>query len=138
MSDALITDLSKLTSLRVISRTSSMQYKGTHKALPEIARELNVDAAVLGSVAHSGNRVRINAKLVEAASGQNLWAQDYDRDVTDILKLKNELAGAVAKEVVGKSTSQEQSRLVGRPQSVNPQAYESYLKARYFFFQGDG
>ena len=132
MSDALISDLSKLTSLRVISRTSSMQYKGTQKALPEIARELNIDAVVLGSVARSGNRIRINAKLVEAASGQNLWTDDYDRDVQDVMKVQDELAGAVAKEVVGKLTSQDQSRLQGRPQSVNPQAYEAYLKAEYF------
>jgi serine/threonine protein kinase/Flp pilus assembly protein TadD len=133
MSDALISDLSKLTPLRVISRTSSMQYKGTRKALAEIARELNVDTAVLGSVSRSGNRIRINAKLVEAASGQILWAQDYDRDVQDIMKVQDDLADAVAKEVVGKLTGQEQSRLEGRLQSVNPQAYESYLKARYFF-----
>jgi TolB-like protein/Tfp pilus assembly protein PilF len=132
ISDALIADLSKLTSLRVISQTSSMQYKGTQKALPEIARELNIDAVVLGSVARSGNRIRINAKLVEAASGQILWAQDYDRDVQDVMKLQGELAGAVVKEVVGKLTSQEQTRLEGRPQSVNPQAYEFYLKASYF------
>jgi eukaryotic-like serine/threonine-protein kinase len=132
MSDALISDLSKLTSLRVISRTSSMQYKGTQKALPEIARELNIDAVVLGSVARSGNRIRINAKLVEAASGQNLWTDDYDRDVQDVMKVQDELAGAVAKELVGKLTSQDQSRLQGRPQSVNPQAYEAYLKAEYF------
>jgi TolB-like protein/Flp pilus assembly protein TadD len=132
ISDALITDLTKLTSLRVISRTSSMQYKGAHKALPEIARELNIDATVLGSVARSGNRIRVNARVVEAASGQTLWAQDYDRDVQDVMKLQDELAGAVAKEVAGKLTSQEESRLVGRPQSVNPQAYEAYLKAEYF------
>jgi serine/threonine protein kinase/Tfp pilus assembly protein PilF len=132
MSDALIADLSKLTSLRVISRTSSMQYKGTHKALPEVARELNVDAVVLGSVARSGNRIRINAKLVEAASGQNLWVQDYDRDESGVLKLQNDLAAAVAREVAGKLTGNDRSRMAQGPQSVNPQAYESYLKAEYF------
>jgi len=132
ISDALITDLSKLTSLRVISRTSSKQYKGTHKALPDIARELNVDAAVLGSVTRSGNRIRVNAKLVEAASGQNLWVQDYDRDESGVLKLQNDLAAAVAKEVAGKLTGKNQSRIADGPQSVNPQAYESYLKAEYF------
>ena len=132
MSDALITDLSKLTSLRVISRTSSMQFKGTHKALPEVARELNVDAAVLGSVTRSGNRIRVNAKLVEAASGQNLWVQDYDRDESGVLKLQNDLAAAVAREVAGKLTGKDQSRMAEGPQSLNPQAYESYLKAEYF------
>jgi len=132
ISDALITDLAKLTSLRVISRTSSMQYNGTHKALPEIARELNVDAAVLGSVTRSGNRIRVNAKLVEAASGQNLWVQDYDRDESGVLKLQNDLAVGIAREVTGKLTGKDQSRMAEGPQSANPQAYESYLKAEYF------
>ena len=133
MSDALMTDLTKRTSLRVISRTSSMQYRGTHKALHEIARELDVDAAVLASVARSGKRIRVNAKLVEAASGQNLWVQEYDRDESDVLKLQDALAAAVAQEVAGKVTSTDQSRMAERSQSVDLQAYESYLKARYFF-----
>ena len=132
VTDTLITDLTTLSSLRVISPTSSKLYKGTHKALPEIARELNVEAAVVGSVGRLGDRVRVNAKLVDATTDQSIWAQEYDRDVADVLKLQNELARAVAKEVAGKLTGQEQSRLVGGPQSVNPQAYEAYLKADYF------
>ena len=131
MTDALITNLTKLGSLRVISRTSAMHYKGTRKSLPEIARELNVNAVVEGSVARSGNRVRISAQLVDAANDQNLWGRDYDRDVQDVLQLQNELAAAVAQEIAGKLTSQQQSRLAeSRP--VNPEAYEDYLRGRYF------
>ena len=133
ISDALITDLTKLGSLRVISRTSSMQYKATHKALPEIARELNIDAAVVGSVARSGDRVRISAQLVDATDDQNLWARDYDRDLQDVLILQSQLATAVAQEVAGKLSSQERSRLAEGDQTVNPQAYEAYLKGIYFF-----
>jgi len=115
----------------VISRTSAMHYKGTRKSLPEIARELNVNAVVEGSVARSGNRVRISAQLVDAANDQNLWGRDYDRDVQDVLQLQNELAAAVAQEIAGKLTSQQQSRLAeSRP--VNPEAYEDYLRGRYF------
>lgn len=131
MTEALITNLTKLGSLRVISSTSAMQYKRTHKALPEIARELNVDVVVEGSVVRSGNRVRVSAQLVDAASDQSLWAHDYDRDLQDVLQMQNELAGAVAQEVAGKLTPQEQARFAsGR--KVKPEVYEAYLKGRYF------
>src|SRR5206468_12707618 len=90
MTDALITNLSKLGSLRVISRTSAMHYKGTHKSLGEIARELNVNAVVEGSVTRSHNRVHISAGLVDATNGQNLWARDYERNLQDVLRLQNE------------------------------------------------
>ncbi len=133
MTDALITDLTNLGTVRVISRTSSMHYKGTNKSLPEIARELNVSAAVVGSVALSGDRVRISAQLVETASDQNLWAREFERDKRDILKLQSELAAALAQVVASKLTDQEQSRFAARPQTVNPQAYEAYLKGRYFY-----
>jgi len=131
MTDALITNLTKLGSLRVISRASAMHYKGTHKTVPEIARELNVGAVVVGSVARSGDRVRISAQLADAASGENLWARDYERNLQDVLELQNELAAAVTEEVAGRLTPQQQSRLAElRP--VNPQAYEDYLRGRYF------
>jgi serine/threonine protein kinase/Tfp pilus assembly protein PilF len=133
ITDTLIADLTNLGSLRVISRTSSTHYKGTHKALPEIARELNVDAAVVGTVMLSGNRVRISAQLVDAASDQNLWARDYDRDLQDVLNLQSELAAAVAHEVAGKLSLEERSRLTSKLQSVNPEAYEAYLKGFYFY-----
>src|SRR5205814_4460120 len=92
MTDALITNLSKLGSLRVISRTSAMHYKGTHKSLGEIAHDLNVSALVEGSVTRSGNRVHIRADLVDASNGQNLWARDYDRDLQNVVQLQNELS----------------------------------------------
>ena len=133
MTDALITDLTNLGTVRVISRTSSMHYKGTNKSLPEIARELNITAAIVGSVALSGDRVRISAQVVETASDHTLWAREFERDKWDILKLQSELAAALAQVVAGKFTDQEKSRFSARPQTVNPQAYEAYLKGRYFY-----
>jgi eukaryotic-like serine/threonine-protein kinase len=131
MTDALITNLTKLGSLQVISRTSAMHYKGTRKSLPEIARELNVNAVVEGSVIRSANRVRISAQLADATNGQNLWARDYERDLHDIIQLQNELATAVAQEVAGKLIVQQRSKLKeSRP--VNPEAYENFLRGRYF------
>jgi TolB-like protein/DNA-binding winged helix-turn-helix (wHTH) protein/Tfp pilus assembly protein PilF len=131
MTEALITDLAKMDSLRVISRTSAMHYKGSHQSLPEIARELNVDAVVEGSVARLGNRMRITAQLVQAPSDRHLWAESYERDVADVLQLQNELAKAVAEEVKGKLTPQEQNRL-SQFRPVNFEAYEAYLEGRYF------
>ena len=132
MTDALITNLSKLGALRVISRTSAMHYKGTHKALPEIAHELNVNSIVEGSVARSGNRVRISAQLVVAANDQSIWVRDYNRNLQDVLQLQNELAMDVAQQVAGKLTPKEQSRLAARTRPVNPEAYEADLKGEYF------
>jgi eukaryotic-like serine/threonine-protein kinase len=132
MTDALITNLTKLGSVHVISRTSAMHYKGMHRALPEIARELNVNAVVEGSVTRSSKRFRISAELVDATSGRNLWARDYERDLQDVLQLQNELATAVAQEVAGKLTPQDQARLRNiRP--VNAEAYEAYLKGRFYW-----
>jgi TolB-like protein/DNA-binding winged helix-turn-helix (wHTH) protein len=99
MTDELITDLAKLNSLRVISRTSVMRYKGTKKGLPEIARELDVDAVIEGSVVRAGKRVRITAQLLHAPTDRHLWAETYERDLSDILKLQNEVAQAIAQEV---------------------------------------
>jgi len=130
--EALITNLTRIASIRVISRTSAMRYKGTHKPLPEIARELNVDAVVEGSVGRSENRVRVSAELVDATTGRNLWAQSYDRDLRDILQLQSELAATVAVEVTGRLTPTEESRLATKAQRVSPQAYEAYLKGQYF------
>ena len=132
ITNALITNLAKVGSIRVISRTSAMQYEGKHKRLPEIARELNVDAVVEGSVGRSENRVRVSAELVDAANDRNLWAQNYDRDLHDILQLQNELATTVALEVAGRLTPTERSRLATKTQPVSPQAYEAYLKGEYF------
>lgn len=130
MTEALITDLGKIGELRVISRTSAMHYKGTHKTLPEIARELNVDAVVEGAVLRSGNRVRITAQLVQAANERHLWAESYERDLRDVLTLQDEVARSIANEIKIKLTPQEQARLAsGRP--VDPEAHEAYLRGRY-------
>jgi TolB-like protein len=132
MTEALITSLAKIKALRVISRTSAMQYKGARKALPQIARELNVDAVIEGSVLRSGERVRINAQLIHAASDQHLWAESYERDFRDVLSLQSEIAGQVAHEVKVFLTPEERQRLKS-DRAVNPQAHEFYLKARYYW-----
>jgi TolB-like protein/DNA-binding winged helix-turn-helix (wHTH) protein/Flp pilus assembly protein TadD len=132
MTDALITDLAQIGSLMVISRTSTMQYKGTKKPLPEIARELNVDAVVEGTVVRSGNRVRIDAQLIQAATDRHIWAQGYERDLRDVLALQGEVARAVAVAVRINLTPQQQTHLENtRP--VNPEAYEAYLKGSYYW-----
>jgi TolB-like protein/DNA-binding winged helix-turn-helix (wHTH) protein/Flp pilus assembly protein TadD len=131
MTDELITDLAKVNALRVISRTSVMRYKGTKKGLPEIARELNVDGIVEGSVTRSGQRVRITAQLLHGPTDRHLWAETYDRDLGDVLKLQSEVALAIAQQVRAKVTRQQQTRLrSARP--VNPEAYEPYLRGRYY------
>jgi TolB-like protein/DNA-binding winged helix-turn-helix (wHTH) protein len=132
MTDQLITDLAKVGSLRVISRTSVMQYKGTKKSLPEIARELNVDAIVEGSVVRSGQRVRVTAQLLQARSDRHLWAETYDRDRGDVLKLQEEVANAIAEQVRAQITPAEQAQ-GGRAGAVNPAAYDSYIKGRLYF-----
>ncbi len=130
MTEELITNLGKIRSLRVISRTTAMHYKGTKKTLPEIARELHVDAVVEGSVLRSGNRVRITANLLHAPTDRHLWADTYERDLRDVLVLQGELARAIAEEVRIKLTPEEQARLATtRP--VNPEAYQLYLKGRH-------
>jgi len=131
MTDALITDLSKIGALRVISRTSAMHYKGTNKTVPEIAKELNVDGIVEGSVMRSGNRVRITAQLIRATTDQHVWADSYEHDLGDVLKLQGEIAQAIAQEVRVQLTPQQQARL-GSARAVNPEAYESYLKGQYY------
>jgi TolB-like protein/DNA-binding winged helix-turn-helix (wHTH) protein/Tfp pilus assembly protein PilF len=132
MTDQLITDLAKIGSLRVISRTSVMQYKGAKKALPAIARELNVDAIVEGSVVRSGQRVRVTAQLVQAPTDQHLWAETYDRDLGDILKLQGEVADAIAQQVRAQLTPTQQSQL-RLAHVVNPEAYDDYLRGRLYF-----
>jgi TolB-like protein/DNA-binding winged helix-turn-helix (wHTH) protein len=130
MTDALIADLSKIGALRVTSRTSSIRYKKTSKSLPEIARELNVDGVVEGSVMRSGNRVRIIARLIHAPTEQNLWTETYERDLGDVLKLQGDVAEAVADQVRAQVTPEQHARLRSAPM-VNPSAYEAYLKGRF-------
>jgi TolB-like protein/DNA-binding winged helix-turn-helix (wHTH) protein len=131
MTDELITDLAKIGSLRVISRTSVMRYKGTKKSLPEIARELNVDGIIEGSVTRSGQRVRITAQLLYGPTDKHLWAEAYERDLGDVLSLQSEVAQAIAQQVRAQLTPQQQARFrTVRP--VNPEAYDAYLKGRYY------
>ena len=132
MTDQLITDLAKIGSLRVISRTSVIQYKGTKKDLPEIARELNVDAIVEGSVVRSGQRVRVTAQLLQARTDRHLWAETYDRDLGDVLKLQGEFADAIAQQVRAQLTPPQQAQLRGT-YAVNPAAYDAYLKGHLYF-----
>ena len=130
MTEALITDLAKIKALRVISRTSAMQYKGVRKPVTGIARELGVDAVIEGSVLRSSDRVRITAQLIHAATDQHLWAESYERDFRDILSLQSEIARQIANEVKVTLTPQERVRL-GSARKVNPEAHELYLKGRY-------
>jgi eukaryotic-like serine/threonine-protein kinase len=131
MTDALTTDLSKIGTLRVISRTSAMHYKGANKTLPQIARELNVDSIIEGSVVRSGNRVRITAELIDAHTDQHLWAETYERDLGDVLGLQSEVAQAIARRIRVRLTPQEQKYL-SELGSVDPEAYQLYLKGRHY------
>ena len=132
MTDALITNLAQNNSLRVISSTSSMHYKGAHKGVSDIGNELNVGLVLEGSVIRSGNHVRVNAQLVDASRDQHIWARQYDRELQDVLQLQSELASAVAQEITGKLTGLQQVPSANRTRKVNPQAYEAYLKGEYF------
>ena len=132
MTDELITDLAQISALRVISRTSVMVYKGARKPLPQIARELNVDAVVEGTVLRSGDQVRITAQLIEASTDKHLWSQSYEGDLRDTLTLQKKVAGAIADKIRINLTPQEQAAL-NNVRVVNPEAYESYLKGRYFW-----
>jgi len=132
ITDALITDLASIRSVRVVSRTSAMHYKGSHKPLAEIARELNVDAVVEGSVIRSGSRVRVNAQLVQSANDRHLWAKKYEQDVGDIIALQNTLAEAISQEIAVELSPDERVRMRSlRP--VNAEAYEAYLKGRFYW-----
>ncbi len=131
MTDELITDLAKVSSLRVTSRTSVMRYKGTKKSLPEIARELNVDAVIEGSVVRSGKRVRITAQLLHGPTDRHLWAETYERDLEDVLRLQSEVAQAVAQQVRAQVSPQQQARFRSA-RTVNPDAYEAYLQGRFY------
>lgn len=133
MTEELITQISKLGDLKVISRTSVMQYKGTRKPLPQIALELGVNAIVEGAVQLSGNRVRITAQLVDADSDRHLWAEDYDRDLKDVLLLQSEVARDIAGKIDLELTPQQKQRLARQVHAVIPQAYEAYLLGRYYW-----
>lgn len=137
MTDALITRLAQIRALRVISRTSAMRYLRTEKRLPEIARELNVDAVVEGTVTRSGDHVRVSVQLIHAPSDHHLWAQKYDRKLCDILDLQSEVAHSIAQELQVQVTSQEVARLTLQ-RTVQPAAYEAYLKGRFYWNRRTG
>jgi eukaryotic-like serine/threonine-protein kinase len=130
MTEALIAELAQIRALRVVSRTSAMQYRGTTKTLPEIGRELKVDAVVEGSVMRAGDRVRVTAQLIHAASDRHLWARSYERDLRDILSLQTEVARAIAEEIQVTLTPQERDRLK-RARLVNVEAHEAYIRGRF-------
>jgi TolB-like protein/DNA-binding winged helix-turn-helix (wHTH) protein/Tfp pilus assembly protein PilF len=132
MTDELITDLAQISALRVISRTSVMVYRGARKPLPQIARELHVDAVVEGTVLRVGDRVRITAQLIDAASDKHLWSQSYEGELRDTLALQDRVARAIAEQIRINLTPREQAALKS-VRVVNPEAYESYLKGRFFW-----
>ena len=137
LTEALITTLAKIGELRVVSRTSAMQYKGVHKALREIARELEADAIVEGTVLRVGRRVRITAQLIDAPNETHLWAESYERDLRDVLTLQAEVAHAIARQIQIKLTPQEQAHFAD-VHPVNPEAYEAHLKGRYHWNRRSG
>jgi TolB-like protein/DNA-binding winged helix-turn-helix (wHTH) protein/Flp pilus assembly protein TadD len=132
MTDELISDLGQISALRVISRTSVMAYKHARKPLPQIARELNVDAIVEGTVLRSGDQVRITAQLIDAAADKHLWSQSYEGELKDTLALQNQVARAIADQIRINLNPQEQAALKSA-KVVNPEAYQAYLKGRYFW-----
>jgi TolB-like protein len=127
MTEELITNLAKISALKVISRTSAMLYKGSKKPLPQIAKELNVDALIEGSVLREGGQVRITAQLIQASTDQHLWAESYQRDLRSVLALQGEIASAIAGRVQAALTPSERNRLASA-RLVNPEAYDAYLK----------
>jgi len=132
MTDELITDLAQISALRVISRTSVMSYKHARKPLPEIARELNVDAVIEGTVLRSGDQVRITAQLIQATADKHLWAESYEGNLRDSLAVQKRVADDIAEQIRIELTPQERA-ILKNVKAVNPEAYEDYLKGRYFW-----
>ena len=137
MTDQLISSLAQLGGVRVISLTTAMQYKRAKKTVPEIARELNVDAVVEGSVVRSGQRVRVTAELIDAARDQHIWGNTYERDFNDVLILQGEMSRAIASEIQVNLTPNQQS-IFSRAARVNSAAQEDYLRGRYHLSKGNG
>jgi TolB-like protein/DNA-binding winged helix-turn-helix (wHTH) protein len=134
MTEELITNLGQIAALRVISRTSVMRYKGTKKPLPEIAKELNVDALVEGTVLRSGNRFRVTVNLLHASDDRHIWAATYERDFRDVISLQDEVAQTVVREIKVAITPAESARLA-KVHAVKPEAYELYLRGRYHYYK---
>jgi eukaryotic-like serine/threonine-protein kinase len=136
MTEALTTDLARMESVQVISRSSTMQYKVAKKPLPVIARELHADAIVEGSVQRSGNRVRVTAQLIRAATDKHVWAETYERDFRDILALQDDVASAIAQQITSRLGGPQPLPLA-KAKPISPEAYETYLKANYYLDQLD-
>lgn len=134
MTEELITDLAQIRALKVISRTSAMTYKGSSKSLPQIAKELNVDAILEGSVERFDHRVRVQAKLIRARTDVPFWTRTYDSNVSDIMTLQENVARAIVGEIQIKLTAEELRRL-NKPHAVVPEAHENYLRGRYYWNQ---
>lgn len=134
ITDFLTTDLAKVHQLRIVSRTSANRYKKTNKAVPDIARELGVDAVVEGSFGRDGDRVRITAQLIDGRADRHLWAENYERQASDLFTLQSELAHAVAREVAFRLSPEEEAAFASS-HTVNPDAWDSYVKGRYYFSQ---
>jgi TolB-like protein/DNA-binding winged helix-turn-helix (wHTH) protein len=137
MTDDLTANLAKIRSLRVISRSTAMAYKGTHKPLSEIARDLKVDAVVEGTVLKAGNRVRITAELVQVSTDHHLWADTYESQIGDVLALQNRVSSAIVDQIRINLSPEDKQRLAKNP-SVSPDAYEDYLKGRYYWNRRSG
>jgi TolB-like protein/DNA-binding winged helix-turn-helix (wHTH) protein len=136
ITEALTTDLARMETLQVISRSSTIHYKDTKKLLPDIARELHADAIVEGSVQRTGNRVRVTAQLIRAATDRHLWANTYERDVSDILVLQDDVASAIATQIQARLGGPQPLKVV-KAQAISPEAYETFLKANYYQNQFD-
>ena len=132
MTDELIASLARISSLRVISRTTAMEYKGTHESLEKIARDLHADAVVEGTVLRSGGRVRITAELVQVSTDRHLWADTYESPLGDVLALQNQVASAIVSQIRIKLTPQDRKQLA-TTQPINSEAFEDYLKGRYYW-----
>ena len=130
MHEALITELSRISALKVISRTSTMRYRDTEKPLPQVARELKVDGLIEGSVLREGDRVRITVQLIHGPSDRHVWAQSFDQELRGVLALQSEVARAVADEIKLRLTRQEEA-LLAAARRIHPEAYDAYLRARY-------
>jgi eukaryotic-like serine/threonine-protein kinase len=136
MTDELITDLAQISGLHVISRTSAMQYKDSKKSLPQIAKELNVDGVIEGTVERVGDRVRIRAQLIDAATDRHVWAKSYERALSDILAMQDEVARGIASEIQVALTPAEHARLTNA-RAVNPQAHDALIRGLYLDNQGE-
>ena len=137
MTDELTANLAKIGSLRVVSRSTAMAYKGTHKPLSEIAKDLHVDAVVEGTVLRSGSRVRITAELIQVSTDHHLWADTYESQIGDVLSLQNQVSSAIVDEIRINLTPEDKKRLA-KNRSVSPEAYEDYLKGRYYWNRRSG